>query len=111
MRSDLLGGTVFSPYIDMGHASPALRGLTAGLAQEGMLSSGNASSVDVLPEGVRRSRGTRDAGFVLVPTLTVRKKPAMSLFCGGKKGIDHDDSAMVRGCRDRQDADGVGGFD
>jgi hypothetical protein len=35
----------------------------------------------------------------------------MSLFFGGKKGIDHDDSAMVRGCRDRQDADGVGGFD
>ena len=95
----------------MGHASPVLRGLTAGHAQEGMPLSGNASSVDVLPEGFRPPRRTRYVGFVLVPTLTVRKKPAMSLFCGGKKGIDHDDSAMVRGCQDRQETDGVGGFD
>jgi hypothetical protein len=43
--------------------------------------------------------------------LIVRKKLAMCLFCGGKKGIDHDGSAMVRGCRDRQDADCDGGFE
>jgi hypothetical protein len=76
-----------------------------------MPSSGNASSVDVLSEGFRPPRGTRDEWFVLVPMLTVRKKPAMYLFCGGKKRIDHDDSAMVPGCRDRQDANGDGDFE
>ena len=76
-----------------------------------MPSSGNASSVDVLSEGFRPPRGTRDGWSVLVPTLTVRKKSAMNLFCGGKKGIDHGDSAMVPGCRDRQDADGDGDFE
>ena len=100
-----------SPYNDTGHASPVLRGLTIGHSQEGMPSSGNASSVDVLSEGFRPPRGTRDGWSVLVPTLTVRKKSAMNLFCGGKKGIDHGDSAMVPGCRDRQDADGDGDFE
>ena len=75
-----------------------------------MPSSGSASSVDVLPEGFRPPRGTRGGGFVLVPMLTVRKKLAMRLFCGGKKGINHDDSAMVWRCQDQQDANIDGNF-
>ncbi len=111
LRSDLFGGTVFSPYSATGHASPVLRGLIAGQIQEDAPSSGNASSVDVLPEGFRQPRGTRDGGVVPVPTLIVPKKLAMCPFCGGKKGINHDESAMVWGCRDRQDADGDSGFE
>ncbi len=94
----------------MGHASPVLRGLSAGQAQEDAPLLGNVSFVDELPEGFGPPRGTRDGGFVPVPTLIVRKKPAMYLFCGGKKEVDHDELAMVQGCRNRQDADGDGVF-
>ena len=83
--SALVGGIAFAPYSDTGHANPALCGLTAGHAHEGMPLSGFIPFLDVLPRGVFRPRGTRDGGVVLIPTLTVRKKTAMHLFCGGKK--------------------------
>ena len=108
--SALVGGIAFAPYSDTGHANPALCGLTAGHAHEGMPLSGFIPFLDVLPRGVFRPRGTRDGGVVLIPTLTVRKKTAMHLFCGGKKGFDHDGSAMVRRCRKRIDANGGDNF-
>ena len=83
-------------YSNMGHANPALRGLTAGHAHEGMPSSGFVPFLDVLPRGVFHPRGTRDGGVALIPMLTIRKKTAICLFCGRKKGFNHDGSAMVR---------------
>ena len=82
-------------------------GLTAGQTQEGVPSPPGA---DMLRGVFRRPRGMRDGGGVLIPTLIVRKKTAMRLFCGGKKGGDHDDSAMVWGRRERRDANDGGGF-
>ncbi len=62
----------------------------------------------MLPERVFRPRETRDGGVVLIPMLTICRKTAMRLFCGRKKGFDHDGSAMVRGGRMQPDADGDG---
>ena len=82
-----MGGIVFAPYNGTGHSNPALHGLTAGHAHEGMPSPQIPLFLDLLPEGVFRPRGTRDGGVVLIPTLIVHRKTAMRLFCGGKKGL------------------------
>ena len=61
--------------------------------------------------GVFRLRMVRSVGVVLIPTLTlswsVRRKLAMALFCGGKKGVDHGEVVMIRGCRFELCADGI----
>jgi hypothetical protein len=73
--------------------------------------SGIASLLDVLQEGVFCPRETRDGGVVLVPSVIVCRKTAMRLFCGGKKGFNHDGAAMVWGCQMRLDADGNNKFE
>ena len=61
--------------------------------------------------GVFRLMMVRSVGVVLIPTLTlswsVRRKLAMALFCGGKKGVDHGEVVMIRGCRFELCADGI----
>jgi len=44
-------------------------------------------------------RMVRSVGVVLIPTLAARRKLAMRLFCGGKKGIAHGEIVMIWGCR------------
>ena len=53
-------------------------------------------------------RMARGVGAELIPTLTSRRKLPTALFCGEKKGIDHGEIVMVRGCRFELCADGIG---
>ncbi len=53
-------------------------------------------------------RVTRGVGAELIPTLNSRRKLPTTLFVVGKKGIDHGEIAMIRGCRFELCADGIG---
>ncbi len=75
------------------------RGLAAGHTQEGKPLLGDGSGAASLLGGFCRLRRTTDGGDVLVPMLIVCRKTAMRLFCGGKKGRDHDDSVMAWGAK------------
>jgi hypothetical protein len=53
-------------------------------------------------------RMVNGVGAELIPTLTSRRKLPTAFFCCGKKGIDHGEIVMVRGCRFELCADGIG---
>jgi hypothetical protein len=89
---------------------PALLGLTGRHGHECVPLS-EAASFGMVLMGVFRRRVTRVVGVVLIPTLTAGRKLPMSIFCGGKKGVDHDVIGMVQGCRFCLFADGIGGFE
>ena len=83
-------------------------GLTSGHDQVRRTSLGKAVMGRVTMDGVFRRRVIRVGGVVLIPLLTACRKLAMCLFCGGKKGVDHDEIDMGRGCRFCLLADGIG---
>jgi hypothetical protein len=53
-------------------------------------------------------RMVRGVGAELIPMLTSCRKLPTTFFCGEKKGIDHGEIVMVRGCRFELCADGIG---
>jgi len=55
---------------------------------------------------LRMARGVGVAQ--LIPTLTSRRKLPTTLVFGEKKGIDHGEIVMIRGCRFELCADGIG---
>jgi hypothetical protein len=93
----------------MGHATPALHGLTGGHGHK-CVSLSEATLLGMVPMGVFHWRVTRVVGVVLIPMLTACRKLAMHLFCGGKKGVEHDKIGMVRGCPFCLFANGISGF-
>jgi hypothetical protein len=94
----------------MGHATPALLGLAGRHGHKCVLLL-EAILFGMVSMGVFRQRVTRVVGVVPIPTLTTGRKLAMHLFCGGKKGVDHDVIGMGWGCRFCLLANGIGSFE
>jgi hypothetical protein len=89
------------PYNRIGHRTPVLHGLAGGHGHERsrpLLGSATMAVVVGVMMGGFRRRVMRVVGGVLIPMLTICRKRAMRLFCGGKKGIDHGEIDMVRRC-------------
>ncbi len=89
---------------------PVLLGLTGGHGHK-CVPLLEAALFGMVAIGVFCWRVTRVVGVVLILTLTAGRKLAMHLFCGGKKGVNHDVIGIVRGCRFCLLADGICSFE